>query len=268
MKNLRCGTQSEVMQNVHKNNKSLSKPKIIDVFDKNGVLIGDFDSVAAAMNHVNYKNQEKIYQCLNGKISTAGNLIWKHKNNVDNHVTDVNDYINIGIINGNDFTNYSINSDGIVINNVSRNRIIKPNAQLDGYKYIQLWFSNKGSQTFLVHRLVGKCFLDDGDTYFADDKYVINHKDKNKKNNNYLNLEWVTQKENVIHACAKKINKIDVNTKKIIKTYNSLDEASKDIKKIKSLGTSSKSISTSISAICNKRKGKKTAYGDGWSYCE
>lgn len=45
---------------------------------------------------------------------------------------------------------------------------------------------------FLIHRLVAKYFCDG---YFEG--AVVNHKDCNIKNNNYKNLEWITQKENI-----------------------------------------------------------------------
>lgn len=51
---------------------------------------------------------------------------------------------------------------------------------------------NNIQKTMQVHRLVGKYFVDG---YF--DGAVINHIDKDKHNNYYKNLEWVTQTENI-----------------------------------------------------------------------
>jgi hypothetical protein len=45
-----------------------------------------------------------------------------------------------------------------------------------------------------VHRLVGFAFVDG---YFEG--AVINHKDGNKRNNYFENLEWITQQQNVQH---------------------------------------------------------------------
>ena len=73
--------------------------------------------------------------------------------------------------------------------------------------------------------MLGKLFLKDGDKYYNDSKYVINHKDENKKNNNINNLEWITHIENTNYSCAKKVAKIDINTNKIIKIYNSITDA-------------------------------------------
>lgn len=48
----------------------------------------------------------------------------------------------------------------------------------------------------LIHRLVAKYFV-----FKPNGCNVVNHIDGNRMNNNYTNLEWCTQKQNVIHAC-------------------------------------------------------------------
>lgn len=48
---------------------------------------------------------------------------------------------------------------------------------------------------FLVHRLVALVFIPNPNNYG-----FINHKDGNKENNHYSNLEWTTSKRNMIHA--------------------------------------------------------------------
>jgi hypothetical protein len=50
-----------------------------------------------------------------------------------------------------------------------------------------------------VHRLVATAFIPN-----PDNKKEVNHKDGNKKNNHYSNLEWATRRENSDHA--KKLN--------------------------------------------------------------
>ena len=46
-----------------------------------------------------------------------------------------------------------------------------------------------------IHRLVALMFVDG-----YEDSLVVNHKDGNKKNNAFYNLEWMTQEENEKHA--------------------------------------------------------------------
>ena len=45
-----------------------------------------------------------------------------------------------------------------------------------------------------VHRLVAQALLGD------HKGLVVNHKDGNRYNNNLENLEWITQRENVLHG--------------------------------------------------------------------
>lgn len=61
-----------------------------------------------------------------------------------------------------------------------------------GYKYVLL--ANNGVRKhFYVHRLVATAFLDPPDIESA----VVDHKDHDRANNRAINLQWVTQKENV-----------------------------------------------------------------------
>lgn len=73
-------------------------------------------------------------------------------------------------------------------------RELKLKGRFNPDRYLQIAASkDDGGLTYLqVHRLVAKYFCDG---YF--DGAVVNHKDSNKHNNVYWNLEWITQKENI-----------------------------------------------------------------------
>ena len=64
-------------------------------------------------------------------------------------------------------------------------------------KYPRVGLVNKQGikKSFNVHRLVAAAYCDKG--VGCD---IVNHIDSNKHNNHYLNLEWVTQQENVRHS--------------------------------------------------------------------
>lgn len=46
-----------------------------------------------------------------------------------------------------------------------------------------------------IHRLVAKCFIDN-----PENLPQVNHKDFNKSNNDYTNLEWVSRADNIRHS--------------------------------------------------------------------
>lgn len=104
--------------------------------------------------------------------------------------------------------------------------IIKPRITKAGY--IRTKLCKKGIEFyFMVHRLVGFAFVPN-----PHSNPQINHKDGNKSNNYYKNLEWVTAKENIKHALEtglikiKKIVQLDALTGEKIRVWNSTKEAS------------------------------------------
>ena len=72
-------------------------------------------------------------------------------------------------------------------------KTLSPN-DAKGYLRISLYKCGKICRKS-VHRLVAVAFVEN-----PFNKPVINHKDGNKHNNSAENLEWVTNKENVMHA--------------------------------------------------------------------
>lgn len=84
---------------------------------------------------------------------------------------------------------YSITNDGRVYSYFS-NKYLKPVLDKDGYATVNL-SRDKITRKYRIHRLVAETFIDN-----PDNKKEINHKDFNKSNNWFENLEWVTQEEN------------------------------------------------------------------------
>jgi len=263
LKNLRLVSPSENVINAYKNNIKMYQQNIIQAFDKNNKLIKEFNNVLDASIFVNQKNTSSIRNCLNNISKTSGGYIWKYKNNKINedfknkHIIDTKDFVNIGIINDNDYSNYLINKEGIIINTNYKNRKIKSFLSTSNYKCIYLYDKNNNKTNYLLHRIIEKCFLKDGSKFFNDINYVVNHKDKNKINNEILNLEWITQKENIIHGIGKKVAKINKDTNEIIKIYNTITDAYIEL---------NKPWSSLISKVCNKEKDRKSIYGFKWEY--
>lgn len=73
-------------------------------------------------------------------------------------------------------------------------RELTPVEDKKGYYRLRITSDGK-SQTKKVHRLVAAAFVPN-----PDNKPEVNHIDGNKKNNRSDNLEWVTARENTIHA--------------------------------------------------------------------
>jgi hypothetical protein len=75
-------------------------------------------------------------------------------------------------------------------------RFLKQNDNGQGYLQVMLC-SNGVNKNERVHRMVALAFIPN-----PDGLPKVNHKDCNKRNNSYNNLEWCTQAYNVEHAIA------------------------------------------------------------------
>ena len=261
--NLRLITQSDNVKNAYKNNSKMFQQNIIQAFDKNNKLIKEFNNINDAVSFIKHKNGTGIQNCLRGVYKTSGNYIWKFKDNIiiennkNKYINDIKNYISLGKINEADFSNYYINKEGIIINTKYKNRKIKHFIDGNNYKSVYLYCDEKNKIQYRVHRLVAKYFLENGNKYFNDEKFIVNHKDKNRLNNNVLNLEWITQKDNTIHGRGRKIAKINKDTNEVIKTYTNITDAYKEL---------NKPWNSLISKVCNKEKGRNTIYGFKWEY--
>jgi len=102
---------------------------------------------------------------------------------------------------------YEISYDG-VIRNILKNRILKPNKTRSNYYRIKLSTTTK-QKTFSIHRLVAMNFLPN-----FENKPEIDHKNRNKLDNNLFNLRWATRKEQVKNQKTPKLN--NLKSKKVI----------------------------------------------------
>ena len=88
---------------------------------------------------------------------------------------------------------YQISSWGRVYN-AEKKVFLKPSVHNKGSLRVDLYRDGKRKH-HKVHRLVAEAFIPN-----TDNKPQVMHKDGNKQNNSFTNLEWVTNDENAAHS--------------------------------------------------------------------
>lgn len=143
---------------------------------------------------------------------------------------------------------------------------MKHGKSIQGYHNVNLSLNGK-SKTCRVHRLVAKTFIPNPNNY-----PVINHIDGNKDNNSSNNLEWCTQKHNIIQSfkngqqkptwkgkkgklnhLSKKINQYDLNGN-FIKQWDSMRDVERELN----------IVPINISRCCRNIRNKAGGYK--WEY--
>jgi hypothetical protein len=145
-------------------------------------------------------------------------------------------------------TNYSVSDTGSVRNDNTLH-ILKPQDNGKGYMGVILLINGKPTYKY-VHRLVAAAFVENPKGY-PD----VNHKDENKLNNHYTNLEWCTKAYNIEYSRGKPVAQIKDG--KVIAVYASAASAARQL---------GKSNSRAIRGCCLGEW--PTAYGYQWKYLE
>lgn len=92
------------------------------------------------------------------------------------------------------FPNYAVTRDGRVFSLYS-NKFLKQYLKKDGYYQVVLYDTQHKRKDFRVSRLVALAYITNPDNLLQ-----VNHKDGNKHNNHYTNLEWCIAQQNTIHS--------------------------------------------------------------------
>lgn len=95
-----------------------------------------------------------------------------------------------------DFEDYSVSNLGNVISYKTNEKGVQLSKQdnLNGYKFVHIYSRGKRYK-FYIHRLVFATFVAE-----ISHKFEINHKDSNRSNNCFYNLEQITSSGNTIHS--------------------------------------------------------------------
>ena len=157
-------------------------------------------------------------------------------------------------------TNYEVSNTGKIRNSITK-KILKGRMTKNGYEQVSLKMKDtNGFRNQYIHRLVAQYWVENPLL-----KKEVNHKDGNKNNNHYLNLEWVTPSENSLHRVhflknipkGKKIGQYNKNNE-LIQIFNSVEEAASFFNKTRQ----------NIDNALHNKKGQKTAYGFIWKYLD
>lgn len=92
------------------------------------------------------------------------------------------------------YEGYSVSNDGVILSNESGN--FKPTYLLNGYRIADTFYGAK-TETLPVHRAVALAWIENTN---PDVWTVVNHKDGDRQNNDYTNLEWTDYSGNNYHA--------------------------------------------------------------------
>lgn len=139
-------------------------------------------------NNTTIESRAKSIQNALDKKSMYG-FIWKK----DNREYDKREWTDINSKDTGGEDGYQICRDGTVSNKKTK-KILYGSRDDEGY--IRQQFKNRDKK-FSVHRLVALTFIHNDD---PKKKVNVNHKNGIKHDNRVENLEWTTQKDNVLHA--------------------------------------------------------------------
>lgn len=154
---------------------------------------------------------------------------------------------------------YLVSNDGKVIGTKAKKEL-RFAYTYNGYPRVKLYRDAKG-KTVMVHRLVAQAFIEN-----KHGKPQVNHKNGVKTDNRVENLEWVTQTENLKHACANGLLDTSLAWHKQEKPIYQLSLNGKIIKKWVSLSEAARTLGLQISNISHCCKGRiKSTGGYKWS---
>ena len=239
--NLREVTVAENNKNRDVNYKTTK----INQYTLEGQFVKLWNSKKEIKEQTKYSYKQIKKNCEN-KIASADNFKWEYVDKID-VVNDTSEFVPVKTDDDKIYSYYKINKNGDIIN--EKNIKMKKSITC-GYNCINLTSDNGILKFFKINRLVAITFLVNTNNYL-----VVNHIDENKLNDNVDNLEWCSHEQNMAHSQGKKINQIDIKTGQIIKTFDSISDAQREMKQKSRMG---------ISGVCSGNR--KSACGYKWAY--
>lgn len=138
-----------------------------------------------------------------------------------------------------------------------KERLLKPSFDKCGYLKARLSKNNKSIQKF-IHRLVAEAFIPN-----PNNLPQVNHKNEIKTDNRVENLEWCTQKYNILYGTAK-IREAKTKHRYYVEQYDLNGNFIKKWHSLKDIEKNTKYKKNNIQQNCLGNN--KTAYGYLWKY--
>lgn len=191
----------------------------IDQFDLNDNYIQTFniyEEICTALNRPLEEIEQVrqgVQRACSGEFQTSAGFKWKYTTGTSMRATLTTQYtaeegeIAVPLYFQNKLAKYKITNFGKVLAQRKGIWFVKLCSTKNGYFCTNISLDKK-RWTVNIHRLVALHFLARPLDY-ATKKYVVDHIDENRKNNKYLNLQWVTRSENMrLHKERKRAKKL------------------------------------------------------------
>ena len=198
--NLEYVTGSQNVQHAHDNGLIISYTTAIKGTHVETGEILEFKSQIEGAKYFNAKRATNINDALLGLKNTAYGYKWEYTNKENRDIKDneFEDELWKDIYIFGRLTNYKVSSYGRISN---QKKILRLYGDDGEYKSIGLQVRNEDDTKTItkskqVHNLVAEYFLDSP----SKPKMKVHHKDEDKTNNHYKNLEYVTHSENVMRS--------------------------------------------------------------------
>ena len=257
LENLRWVT---VKENNDYYNKNFRQLRAILQYDKEGNLIKKWKSMTEILKKNSKYRRGAIYHYIKGNSKAAYGYVWKYeipiirnkKPNPNEEFKQIGIYVGINDVY--DFSNYGASGNGNIIN-IKKNTLMIHQKNGEGYMKTTLFCKKyKKNVSISVHRLVAYIYVHG---YHLIKKNEVNHIDKNRSNNYYKNLEWVTHQENIAHSHGKAVKMIDMDTDEIINIFTTVSDAERHL---------GRANAGHIGAFCNGNPKFRSVYGYKWEW--
>ena len=158
----------------------------VSQYTMSGDFVSTFNSLTEASN-ITGAHDSKISLVCKGKRNHTKGFVWRYtdmewKDTAQPYGKEIENY-----------PKYIITRDGKVYSKSFKKYLsIRKNS---GYEYVTIYKGKKNRRDVAVHILVAETYLEN-----KLNLPYVNHKDRNRSNNNVENLEWCTPSENMFHA--------------------------------------------------------------------